>query len=151
MNKIVLLVATCYFLTGCVSVNNTNDSVFDYAVDENNLPSGIFTYYQQPSSIYLPVDYRIEARFIIENDCLILQTEFGTYTPIFPVKYTKYEEGDTEIILHGKSLKIGELVEVPAVPSDRRDIGVKVEGQPYYVTKGQPQCLTENLIKIERW
>ncbi|WP_435979566.1 hypothetical protein [Psychrobacter sp. DM4] len=152
MNKSILLIVIIYSLTGCASINtNSNDSL-NYAAEGKDLPSGIFTYYDKPSSIYLPVDYVTTGKLIIDNNCLLLQTESGIYTPVFPAKYTKYQESNTEIVLYGRSIKIGETAEIPAVPRDRRNIGMqKIEGEPYYVTKGQPHCLDNDLMKIERW
>ncbi len=149
MNKTIVIALMSYSLIGCASLTNTEDDSFNHAVDGANLPSGMFTYYDKPSSIFMPVDYTRVGKFIIENNCLLLQTEYGSFTPVFPAKYTRYQQGNSKIIFYDESIKIGKTIKIPAILMDRRAIGVQRVGEePRYITKGQPQCLTERVMKI---
>ncbi|TXD97570.1 hypothetical protein ES754_00860 [Psychrobacter frigidicola] len=146
MKKIIVITLISYCLTGCALATNLKDdaSSFDYDQEGLDLPSGMFTYYKESKYPQPAIAYFAIGKFVLNNRCLLFQLDNKLYTPIFPAKYTKYKEGDTQIILEGKKIIIGETLEISAVPIERKYVGT-------FITKGQPQCLTENLISIERW
>lgn len=127
-----------------LSTLNDKERTFDrfsHNVPNKDLPTGIFTYYDDPKIAVPAIDVIQYGRFIIENDCLFFKSENTLSTPIFPIIYTRYKEDDTKIHLDGVDISIGENLEIHAFPSRRL-------GTEEFVTKGSDDCLMENISKV---
>ena len=144
MNKTLNLVMVACLLTGCASTSSMKDNngEFDPDIDRSSLPSGLFTYYDNPTQYYLPVEYFLTGRFVTQNDCLLFETNNELYTPVLPAKYTKYIRGDAQIMVNNEVYNIGETGDVSARPLDRKYIG-------NFITEGPSHCLLDKLMKIE--
>ena len=141
MNKTLsLIVATC-LLAGCASTSSMkdNNSEIEPDIDRSSLPSGIFTYYDDPARYYLPVEYFLVGRFVTQNDCLLFEADKELYTPIFPAKYTK---GDAQIKVSNETYNIGETGDLSARPIEREYIG-------HFITEGPSHCLLDKFMRIE--
>ena len=144
MNKMLsLIVATC-LLSGCASMSSMkdNNSNIEPDIDRSSLPSGIFTYYDNPAEYYLPVEYFLIGKFFMQNDCLLFETNDELYTPVLPAKYTKYTIGDTQITVGNEAYNIGETGDISAHP-------IKREYIRDFITEGPSQCLLDQFMKIK--
>ena len=144
MNKTLsFMVATC-LLTGCASMHNMQDHNSDIEpdIDRSSLPSGIFTYYDDPARYYLPVEYFLIGKFVTQNDCLLFENNNELYTPVLPAKYTKYTKGDAQITVGNEVYNIGEMGDVSALPLEKKYIG-------NFITEGSSQCLLDKFMRIE--
>lgn len=144
MNKTLsLIVATC-LLAGCASTSSIkdNNSETEPDIDKSTIPSGIFTYYDDPARYYLPVEYFLIGKFLMQKDCLLFQLNNELYTPIFPAKYTKYKKGDAQVTVNNEVYNIGENGDVSARPIEREYIG-------NFITEGPSHCLLDKFIKVE--
>lgn len=144
MNKTLsLIVATC-LLAGCASTSSMkdNNSEIEPDIDRSSLPSGIFTYYDDPARYYLPVEYFLIGKFVMQNECLLFEANNELYTPILPAKYTKYTKGDAQIKVGNETYNIGETGDVSAQPLAEKHIG-------NFITEGPSHCLLTKLMRIE--
>lgn len=144
MNKTLsLMVATC-LLTGCASMSSIkdNNSNIEPDIDRSSLPSGIFTYYDDPAQYHLPVEYFLIGKFVTQNDCLLFENNNELYTPVLPAKYTKYTKGDAQITVNNEVYNIGETGDVSARPTQRNYKGS-------FITEGPSHCLLDKLMRIE--
>ena len=147
MNKTLsLIVATC-LLAGCASTSSMkdNNSEIESDIDRSTLPSGIFTYYDDPARYYLPVEYFLIGKFVTQNDCLLFEANNELYTPILPVKYTKYTKytkGDAQIKVGNETYNIGETGDVSAQPLAKKYVGK-------FITEGPSHCLLDKFMRIE--
>lgn len=144
MNKILsLMVATC-LLTGCASMSSIkdNNSNIERDIDRSSLPSGIFTYYDDPAQYHLPVEYFLIGKFVTQNDCLLFENNNELYTPVLPAKYTKYTKGDAQITVNSEVYNIGETGDISAQPLEKKYIG-------NFITEGPSHCLLDKFMKIE--
>ena len=133
-----------FLLTGCVSTTSIkdNNSETEHDIDKSTIPSGIFTYYENPSRYYLPVEYFVIGKFLMQKDCLLFQLNNELYTPIFPAKYTKYTKGDAQITVNNEVYNIGENGDVSARPIEREYID-------NFITEGPSLCLLDKFMRIE--
>ena len=144
MNKTLsLIVATC-LLAGCASTSSMkdNNSEIEPDIDRSSLPSGIFTYYDDPARYYLPVEYFLIGKFVMQNDCLLFEANNELYTPILPAKYTKYTKGDAQIKVGNETYNIGETGDVSAQPLAKKYVGK-------FITEGPSHCLLDKFMRIE--
>ena len=144
MNKTLsLIVATC-LLAGCASTSSMkdNNSEIEPDIDRSSIPIGIFTYYDDPARYYLPVEYFLIGKFVTQNDCLLFEADNELYTPIFPVKYTKYTKGDAQIKVGNETYNIGETGDISAQPLAKKYVGK-------FITEGPSRCLLDKFIKVE--
>ena len=144
MNKTLsLIVATC-LLAGCASTSSMkdNNSEIEPDIDRSSLPSGIFTYYDDPTRYYLPVEYFVIGKFLMQKDCLLFQLNNELYTPIFSAKYTKYTKGNAQITVNNEVYNIGENADVSARPIEREYID-------NFITEGPSHCLLDKFMRIE--
>lgn len=121
MNKTLsVIVATC-LLAGCASTSNMqdNNSETEPDIDKSTIPSGIFTYYDDPARYHLPVEYFLIGRFVTQNDCLLFETDNELYTPVLPARYTKYTKGDAQITVNKEAYNIGETGDISARPLEK--------------------------------
>ncbi|MBP6496862.1 YgdI/YgdR family lipoprotein [Psychrobacter faecalis] len=144
MNKTLsLIVATC-LLAGCASTSSIidNNSETEPDIDKSTIPSGIFTYYDDPAQYHLPVEYFLTGRFVTQNDCLLFEANNELYTPILPAKYTKYTKGDAQIKVGNETYNIGETGDVSAQPLAKKYVGK-------FITEGPSHCLLDKFMRIE--
>ncbi|MGP5648578.1 hypothetical protein ACTXPO_08005 [Psychrobacter celer] len=144
MNKVLSSMVIAFFLTGCASTSiiRDNSSENERNIDKSTIPSGIFTYYDNPAQYYLPVEYFLIGKFVTQNDCLLFEINNELYTPLLPAKYTKYTKGDAQITVNNEVYNIGEIEDISARPLERKYIG-------NFITEGPPHCLLDKLMKIE--
>jgi len=144
MNKILSSLVIAFLLNGCVSTSSIedNNSETEYDIYRSSLPSGIFTYYDDPARYYLPVEYFLIGKFVTQNDCLLFEANNELYTPIFPAKYTKYTKGDAQIKVGNETYNIGETGDVSAQPLAKKYVGK-------FITEGPSDCLLDKFIKVE--
>ncbi|MGP9688927.1 hypothetical protein ACT3TH_07185 [Psychrobacter sp. AOP22-C1-C5] len=144
MNKTLSFIVSTFLLTGCASTSSMKDSSSNIEpdIDRSSLPSGIFTYYDDPSRYYLPVEYFLIGQFVTQNDCLLFETNAELYTPVLPAKHTKYTIGDAQITVGNEAYKIGETGDISAHPIEREYIR-------NFITEGPSQCLLDQFMKIE--
>ena len=133
-----------FILTGCASTSSIidNNSETEPSIDKSTIPSGIFTYYDDPARYHLPVEYFLIGKFVTQNGCLLFETDNELYTPVLPAKYTKYTKGDTQITVNKEAYNIGETGDVSARPLEKKYIG-------NFITEGPSHCLLAKLMKIE--
>lgn len=144
MNKTLsVIVATC-LLAGCASTSNMqdNNSETEPDIDKSTIPSGIFTYYDDPARYHLPVEYFLIGRFVTQNDCLLFETDNELYTPVLPARYTKYTKGDAQITVNKEAYNIGETGDISARPLEKNILVI-------FITEGSSHCLLAKLMKIE--
>lgn len=144
MNKrLSLIVATC-LLAGCASTSSIidNNSETEPDIDKSTIPSGIFTYYDDPAQYHLPVEYFLIGKFVTQNDCLLFEHNNELYTPVLPAKYTKYTKGDAQITVNREAYNIGETGDISARPLEKKYIG-------NFITEGSSHCLLAKLMRIE--
>ena len=156
MDKICYIFLISSLLSGCMSLSTSDDKLvtkndvnkahtfdrFNHNIQSKDLPTGIFTYYDDPKAIVPAVDVILYGRFVIENDCLLFKSGNILSTPIFPLLYTRYKKNDTKIRLNDIDINIGEDLEIHAFP------GIRL-GTEKFVTKGSDSCLMENISKIQ--
>lgn len=144
MNKILSSMVIAFLLNGCVSTISIedNNSETEHDIDKSTISSGIFTYYDDPSRYYLPVEYFLIGKFVTQNECLLFEADNELYTPIFPAKYKKYKEGDDQIKVGNETYNIGETGDVSAFPIEREYIG-------NFITEGPSHCLLDKFMRIE--
>lgn len=144
MNKILSSMVIAFLLTGCASTSNMkdNNSETEPDIDKSTIPSGIFTYYDNPARYYLPVEYFLLGRFVTQNDCLLFETDNELYTPVLPAKYTEYTKGDAQITVNKEVYNIGETGDVSARPLEKKYIG-------NFITEGPSHCLLDKFMRVE--
>jgi len=144
MNKILSSMVIAFILTGCASMNSIidNNRETEPDIDMSTIPSGIFTYYDDPAQYHLPVEYFLIGKFVTQNDCLLFEHNNELYTPVLPAKYTKYTIGDTQITVGNEAYNIGETGDISAHP-------IKREYIRDFITKGPSQCLLDQFMKIK--
>lgn len=144
MNKILSSIVIAFILTGCASTSSIvdNNSETEPDIDKSTIPSGIFTYYDDPARYHLPVEYFLIGRFVTQNDCLLFEHNNELYTPVLPAKYTKYTKGDAQITVNKEAYNIGETGDISARPLAKKYIG-------NFITEGPSHCLLAKLMKIE--
>ena len=133
-----------FLLTGCASTSNMkdNNSETEPDIDKSTIPSGIFTYYNDPKVFRLAAEYFLIGRFVTQNDCLLFETDNELYTPVLPATYTKYTKGDAQITVNNEVYNIGETGDISARPTQRNYSG-------NFITEGPSHCLLDKLMKIE--
>jgi len=133
-----------FILTGCASMNSIidNNRETEPDIDMSTIPSGIFTYYDDPAQYHLPVEYFLIGKFVTQNDCLLFDHNNELYTPVLPAKYTKYTKGDAQITVNKEVYNIGETGDISAQPLEKKYIG-------NFITEGPSHCLLDRLMKIE--
>ena len=121
MNKILSSIVIAFILTGCASTSSIidNNSETEPDIDKSTIPSGIFTYYDDPARYHLPVEYFLIGRFVTQNDCLLFETDNELYTPVLPARYTKYTKGDAQITVNKEAYNIGETGDISARPLEK--------------------------------
>ena len=144
MNKTLSLIVATFLIGGCASTSSMkdNNSEIEPDIDRSSLPSGIFTYYDDPTQYYLPVESFLIGRFVKTNECLLFEADNELYTPIFPAKYTKYRKGDAQIKVGNETYNIGETGDVSAQPLAKKYVGK-------FITEGPSICLRDKFMKIE--
>lgn len=144
MNKVLSSMVIAFLLTGCASTSSIRDnsSENEHNIDKSTIPSGIFTYYDNPAQYHLPVEYFLIGKFVTQNDCLLFETNNELYTPLLPAKYTKYTKGAVQITVNNEVYNIGETGDISARPLERKYIG-------NFITEGPSHCLLDKLMKIE--
>ena len=144
MNKILSSMVIAFLLDGCVSTSSMkdNNSEIEPDIDRSILPSGIFTYYDDPARYYLPVEYFLIGKFVTQNECLLFEANNELYTPILPAKYTKYTKGDAQIKVGNETYNIGETGDVSAQPLAKKYVGK-------FITEGPSHCLLDKFMRIE--
>ncbi|MGP5436047.1 hypothetical protein [Psychrobacter alimentarius] len=144
MNKILSSMVIAFILTGCAPMNSIidNNSETEPDIDMSTIPSGIFTYYDDPAQYHLPVEYFLIGKFVTQNDCLLFEHNNELYTPVLPAKYTKYTKGDAQITVNKEVYNIGETGDISAQPLEKEYIG-------NFITEGPSHCLLDKLMKIE--
>lgn len=116
-----------------------NNSETEPDIDKSTIPSGIFTYYNDPKVFRLAAEYFLIGRFVTQNDCLLFETDNELYTPVLPATYTK---GDAQITVNNEVYNIGETGDISARPTQRNYSG-------NFITEGPSHCLLDKLMKIE--
>ena len=116
-----------------------NNSETEPDIDKSTIPSGIFTYYNDPKVFRLAAEYFLTGRFVTQNDCLLFETDNELYTPVLPATYTK---GDAQITVNNEVYNIGETGDISARPTQRNYSG-------NFITEGPSHCLLDKLMKIE--
>ena len=144
MNRILSSIVIAFLLNGCVSTSSVkdNNSEIEPDIDRSILPSGIFTYYDDPARYYLPVEYFLIGKFVTQNECLLFEANNELYTPILPAKYTKYTKGDAHIKVGNETYSIGETGDVSAQPWAKKYVGK-------FITEGPSHCLLDKFMRIE--
>ena len=144
MNKILSSMVIAFILTSCASTGSIidNNSETEPDIDKSTIPSGIFTYYDDPAQYHLPVEYFLIGKFVTQDDCLLFEHNNELYTPVLPAKYTKYTKGDAQITVNKEAYNIEETGDVSARPLEKKYIG-------NFITEGPSHCLLDKLMKIE--
>lgn len=110
-----------------------NNSETEPDIDKSTIPSGIFTYYNDPKVFRLAAEYFLIGRFVTQNDCLLFETDNELYTPVLPATYTK---GDAQITVNNEVYNIGETGDISARPTQRNYSG-------NFITEGPSHCLLD--------
>ncbi|WP_367109714.1 hypothetical protein [uncultured Psychrobacter sp.] len=152
MNKMLPVILSSCLLYGCVSsaqpykTGLLNEEIefdqFDHGIEKRDLPTGVFTYYNDPKAIVPAIKVTLVGMFILKEDCLLFKSANTSRTPIFPVEYTRYKKGDTEVYLDGVSIPLGKEIEINGFPG-------KLDRTREFVTKGSDNCLLEDRLLVK--